>query len=263
MPIKETKSRDNILSKKTLEILELKYNNDFSQYQKAEKEVIDYYSLLEKLKNVNGILENRYENTSQKHTHINLKNNVASIQYSDCTEPLLAYSLEFLALRRIFPFSLNTFLNKNKDKDLKNVKNVDDARDASRVFTWVKDRILNTQFTLNNISIDREKGGFLYSTSMRDKSYGNVLQFVTGKIDKNKILQISGTDLKDNLVNLSNDYHSLFGYFMMFGFTEFYARCTCPDYVRKYSKKVGISNYFCPHILYSMAQMPYYMLYAL
>ena len=48
---------------------------------------------------------------------------------------------------------------------------------------------------------------------MRDKSYGNVLQFITGKIDKNKVLQISGTDLKDNLVNLSNNYASLFWLF--------------------------------------------------
>lgn len=245
--------------------LEEKYDGNVLFYNDAEKDVKEQLALIKKLKLVNNIAESVSLNSYQKHTHVDLSNKIASIELDDGPEALLGYSLEFLSVRRIFPHSLVTFLDKNKNRDLRNLDRNDYKKvdEANKVFNWVKDRVLNNQFALGNISLDRSSGVFRYNTSIRDNNFGSTLQYITAQIDKNRLFKIPGTDLKKNLLDLSKDYSSLFSYFMAFGFTEFYARCTCPDYIKKYSKRNGIQNYFCPHILYSMSQMPYYLIYAL
>jgi hypothetical protein len=255
--------KETQLFKMVMNRLDEKYNGDIFHYNDAENDVKSQLQLIRKLKSVNTIHESKnIANKYTKHTHIDLTNNLAEIEYSDCPEALLGYSLEFLSVRRIFPHSLVTFLDKNKARDL--AKMDPTKRDeATKVFTWVKDRVLNTQFALGNISLDKSSGIFKYNTSIKDLTFGSTLQYMTAHIDKSRVMQIPGTDLKKNLLELSHDYNSLFSYFMAFGFTEFYARCTCPDYIRKYSKRNGISNYFCPHILYSLSQMPYYLIYTL
>jgi len=255
--------KENQFFKLVMNRLDEKYNGNIFHYNNAENDVKSQLQLIRKLKSVSAIYESQnITNKYTKHTHIDLNKKIAEIEYSDYPEALLSYSLEFLSVKRIFPYSLVTFLDKNKDKDLAKL-NPSKRDEANKVFTWVKDRILNTQFTLGNISLDKESGVFKYSTSIRDNNFGTTLQYMTAIIDKSKVIQIPGTNLKKNLLELSHDYSSLFAYFMAFGFTEFYTRCTCPDYIKKYSKKNGISNYFCPHILYSLSQMPYYLIYTL
>ena len=243
--------------------LDEKYDGDIFHYSDAESDVKNQLQLIKKLKAVNNIHESKSIETSYtKHTRVDLNRKVAELEYSDCPEALLGYSLEFLSVRRIFPHSLVTFLDKNKARDLAKLE-PSKVDEATKVFTWVKDRVLNTQFALGNISLDKSSGVFKYNTSIKDNNFGSTLQYMTAHIDKSRTIQIPGTDLKKKLLYLSKDYSSLFAYFMAFGFTEFYARCTCPDYIRKYSKRNGISNYFCPHILYSLSQMPYYLIYTL
>ena len=109
------------------------------------------------------------------------------------------------------------------------------------------------------MNLDKKNGIFTFTTSMQDRNYGAVKQFITVKYDKNKKLKIPTTDLTGTIKELSDKYNMLLMYFMMFGFNEIYCRCTCQDYILKYSKRQGISNYFCSHILYSLVQMPWYL----
>ena len=163
-----------------------------------------------------------------------------------------------LTLLALIPFILALVFNSMGLSKLKKAKSVDEQTEAARILTWAKSRILNTQFQVNSLSIDRKDGILTYNTTTRDNSFGATLQYITAKIDKNKLVTIENLGIKKPILDISRDYNTLFTYFIMFGFTEFYARCTCSDYYSKYSKKRGIQNYFCSHILYSMAQFPWY-----
>jgi hypothetical protein len=243
--------------------LDEKYNGNIFHYNDAENDVKSQLQLIRKLKSISRITESQNpKNIYSKHTYVDLNNKSVEIEYSDSPEVLLSYSLEFLSVRRIFPHSLVTLLDKNKSRDLSKIE-PNKLNEATKIFTWVKDRVLNTQFSLGNISLDKNSGIFKYNTCIKDMTFGSTLQYMTARIDSSRVMQIPGTNLKKNLLELSQDYSSLFAYFMAFGFTEFHVRCTCPDYIRKYSKRNGISNYFCPHILYSLSQMPYYLIYTL
>lgn len=244
-----------------MSLLHEKYNDNLLNYNKAENDIIEKNNLINKLHKLNSninIIEDNMSNT--KFTYVNLLNKTTSINYNNVPEPLLSYSLDFLNVKHIFPYPLETLLNIHKNKDKQTHHNSDEAKN---VIQWVRNRVLTTNISLMNLSIDKKTGIFRYNTSMRDSSYGSVLQYFTAKLDNNKIVNIDGTKLRGKIIDLSNDYSSLFTYFILLGFTEFYARCTCFDYVRKYSKRYGIANYFCPHILYTMTQMPYYLMYIL
>lgn len=255
---------DDIYGDEILSLLANKYNNNFNYYDEAQQEVHNKYDMLNKLRGVSAISSNtKQSNKYQKITHIDLVNKTASLNFSDAPDPILAYSLEYLTVRRIFPYSLNQFLDINKNKDMNKAKTNDQKEEARRVIEWTKDRVLNTQFSLSNISLDKNSGIFKYNTFMRDSNYGPIMQFMNCKMDVNRQLKIPGTKQEGKLIDLAHKYDTLFAYFMMLGFTEFYVRCTCQDYVKKYSKRDGMMNYFCPHILYSMAQLPYYLIYAL
>lgn len=255
---------DDIYGDEILSLLANKYNNNFNCYDEAQQEVHSKYDMLNKLRGVSAISSNtKIKNNYQKVTHIDLLNRTATLNYSDTPEPLLAYNLEYLSVRRIFPYSLNTFLDIHKGKDMVRAVTNDQKEEARRVVEWVRSRVLTTQFSLSSLSMDKNTGIFRYNTNVRDQNFGPVSQFMSCRMDVNKELKISGTRQAGKLKDLAKKYDSLFAYFMMLGFTEFYARCTCGDYIKKYSKRDGMSNYFCPHILYSMAQLPYYLLYAL
>ena len=55
------------------------------------------FMILKKLKKADGLLNSKVINNFQKHTYVNLNTNIASIQMSDCTEPLLAYFRIFIS----------------------------------------------------------------------------------------------------------------------------------------------------------------------
>lgn len=252
---------------KILKVLEEKYDGNIHKYKDAERDVITSDMLNKKLKKISAInksIENmKYSYT--KYTHIDLKTMTASVAITDTPECLLAYNLDFLKIKRIFPFPLQYLLDKSKSIDLSKVnkKDNDKTKEATKVLEWVKQRVLGNNFVLNNLSINKNTGQINYNTMYRDPNYGGTLQYLTAFIPKDKIVEITGTDLKKSAYELSKSYDSLFLYFSMFGFTDFYIRCTCQEYVKRFSKKHGIANYFCPHILYSLAQFPYYMMYAL
>jgi len=256
--------KENAFNNLVYKFLEENFNGNVLRYHDAENMAKEHLELIRKLKKINSISVTANTANSvvyQKHTHVDLKNNIVSIEYDEGPEALLAYNIDYLTVKRILPFPLTTFLDKTRAKD-KKIEN-EKKEEASAVFRWVKDRVLNNYFSISNISLDKNSGIFRYNTSMRLGENSPTIQFITAQMEKNKIFSIPGTDLKKSLFELSKDYYSLFSYFMVFGFTEFHARCTCSDYVKKYSKRNGIANYFCPHILFSLTQLPYYLIYTL
>lgn len=248
------KNYDRLVKK----ILVSKFNNDISYFKDAEIFAQKYIKTLNTLKKIE---EFGYINQSvklSKYTNIDFINKEISLSYSDNPEALISQTLEFLSVKKVLPYSSSQFIEKLKEKDRKELHPSDEA---SKVLQWVKDRILNYQFSLSNLSYDRNNGKLSYVTRTRDTDLGSSVQSFTCIVEQNKIIQISSTDLKNNRKELSKDYFSLFAYFTMFGFTEIYAKCTCQEYNQKYGKKLGNANYFCPHILYSLSQLPYYLMY--
>lgn len=247
-------------SKSVMRILNEKYDGNLLRWRDAENELKQTNAFLNKLKDINyisGEISLNKESQDNKVTHIDFNNDMIDLAYTQkLPEPLLAYTLEYLSVKRIMPFSISQLIDNNKNKDYKKKK---DTHEVARVLEYVKERVLTLNFTLQGINLDKKNGIFTYTTSMQDRNYGNVKQFITVRYDADKKLHIPTTDLTGTIQDLSNQYSLLLMYFMMFGFNEIFCRCTCQDYILKYSKRQNISNYFCSHILYSLAQMPWYL----
>ena len=88
-----------------------------------------------------------------KYTHVDLKNKIVSMVFTDSPYPLLGYNIDYLKSRRYFPFGFDVLFERNKTKDLrklKNTNNIDKKQEAKYVFDWVKNRVLNNYFSVNN-----------------------------------------------------------------------------------------------------------------
>ena len=244
-----------------LKTLNEKYDGNIIYYNKAEEDTKEYIKNLKKLKSTTTLANSFVlsDNEIKKHkiTNVNLVEKSVSLIYDENPEIVLAYTLEYLSYRRMFPYSINNLIDKNISKDRKN-----SSEEAENVIKWVKHKILEINFNVAELSLNKNSGLFRFGSIMRDPVYGSLRQEITAQIPSDREINISGT-IKGKPINLAKDYNTLFTYFIMFGLTELNARCNCPDYIRKYSKRRGIGNYFCPHILYSMAQLPYYMMYVL
>lgn len=260
--------KENQFDRYVNKILDNIYGGNILYYKQAEEEA---KNLLKIRKNINefvsqtSLLSKEIKTPYNKYMHIDLKKQIVSTLLTEATDAILGYNLEFLRTRRFFPMSLNEFIDKiiNKDKKKIDYKDFDKSKEAKRVFEYVKERVINSYFVLNNIMIDRNRGVIEYVTSSRDYDYGNVIQYITIKVPNDLDVNVKFSGLKDKPSKLIKDYESLFTYFTLFGFSEIYARCTCPNFVRKHSRKYGVANYFCNHILYSMMQLPYYIMNAL
>jgi hypothetical protein len=255
------------------ELLDKKYNGDITKYDIAEKEVEKMYLVKQRLSKLNtNIAEvkdlfSTKPTSYNKTTYVNLLSNTMFIDESPIeniySSPILAYSYDYLSVRRIFPYSISTYLNKCREKDVMKDRSKDHQDEVYKLFDWVRSRVLDNQFTLNSVSVNKNNGVLQYNTTTKDNNFGVVTQYISAVIDPTRLINIPGTDISGKALDLSKNSALLFNYFIMFGFTEFYARCTCQDYYRKYAKKRGIANYFCSHLLYSLAQFPYYAMYYL
>lgn len=256
--------KENQYFNNVMKIIDKKYSGNILYFKQAED---DYNSIrrLSKCIEKTSVCINESINTSQefvKYTYMNLDKNLIAYDYVETPGIILGYSLENLAVKRILPKSLSSFIDKCKFKDYQNHPR-SDYNELDKVYAWVKHRILDMQFNLKSISLDRKNGKFEYNTTVKDSEFGTIQQFITAKIDKSRNVRVTNTDLYGRPYDMANNYYMLFSYFMMFGFTEFYAKCTCNDYVKKYNTKITTQNYLCPHILYSLTQMPYYLMYTL
>ncbi len=264
MPSVLRHERENQFSKLVLSILNDSYGGNVLKYKDAERDARDFTQLSKKLRRA-AALEldlSKVKSPYLKYTHVDLKNSVVSVVLTEYPEVLLGYNIDYLKSKRFFPFGLDYLFQRSKFKDLRKVRDSrDKEQEAKYVFNWVRDRVLNNYFSVSNIQVDKKLGRVEFSSNFRDQNYGMTIQNIVAKIPNDKHLNISG--LKGTALELSRDYDTLFLYFSMLGFTEIFARCSCPEYVRKHSRKYGISNYFCSHLLYSIMQFPYYLMYVL
>lgn len=254
--------RTDKFHKMVLKTLNEKYNGNIIFYDKAEEDTKEYIKNMKKLKTTaslaNSFILSESELKDCKITNVNLKEKSVSLVYDKNPELVLAYTLEYLSYRRMFPYSINNLIDKSINKDRKS-----SPEEVENIIKWVKHKILEINFNVAELSLNKDLGLFRFGSIMRDPLYGSIRQEITAQIPSDREINFSGTSIKGKPIDLAKNYSTLFNYFIMFGLTEFNARCNCPDYIRKYSKRRGIGNYFCPHILYSMAQLPYYMMYVL
>lgn len=264
MPSVLRHEKENQFSKLVFSILNSDYGGNILKYKDAERDAQNFIKLSKKLRKTTIISSSfsKVKNPYVKYTHVDLKKSVVSIILSDSPEAILGYNIDYLKAKRYFPFGLDFLFQRSKSRDLRKIKNDrDKEQEANYVFNWVRDRVLNNYFSVSSVRIDKNAGKVEFNSNFRDPNYGMTIQNITAKLPSDKQVNISG--LKGTPLELSKDYDTLFMYFSMLGFTEFYARCTCPEFMRKHSRKYGISNYFCPHLLYSLMQFPYYVMYTL
>lgn len=257
--------KENQYFNNIMKIINTKYNGNILYYKQAENDYNDIKSLSKHIEVTQNYINSSINQNNLeyiKYTYMNLHKNIIAYDYIETPGIILGYNLENLAVKRILPKSLSSFIDKCKFKDYKQ-NSYDKYDEISKVYAWVKTRILDMQFNLKSISLDRKNGKFEYNTTVKDSEFGTIQQFITARIDRSRNVRVTNTDLYGKPYDIANNYHMLFSYFMMFGFAEFYAKCTCNDYVRKYNTKIATQNYLCPHILYSLTQLPYYLMYTL
>ena len=242
-----------------VKIIDESFEGDRKHKHEAEEIYVSRKSHLRKLKSASNILSSiavlKEGNEECKTSHFDLVNEEVSLFYPLESPAILGYSLDGLNCRKIFPISITSLINKNIARDRSNPKNSKEALDEIQRF--LKNFCSSYNLTVSRVDLNKGTGVFNFETIQRDNLYGSVKQYMTVVLDKNKQFQLN--TIKDNVGKLSMDYRSLLSFFTLFGFGEIYAKCTCRNYLSKYTKKRGQQNYYCPHLLYSMSMFPYYL----
>lgn len=241
------------------QILDKEFNSNPAYLKEAEKKLDSNIAAIKKYKVFNNILSSIKTNTNtieNKTTNIDFINKNMCLCYSAESISILGYSLGSLSNHKIFPVNISSLFNKNINFDINRSKTVDEIEKIRHIETFLKNFYSKYNLTVNRIQKDTNNGIIYFETNQIDAIFGTSRQYISIKLDSNKIFSIK--NIKDNLKNLSNDYKSLFSFFMLFGFSDIYAKCSCKNYMSKYNKKLGIQNYLCNHILYSMSMFPYY-----
>jgi len=255
--------RTDKFHKLVIETLHEKYDGNIVYYDRAEQDAKDHIKNIRKLKNA-ALTANTVTSPTDlkkyKVTNLDLEKKIVTLSFVNESEILLAYNLDYLTYSRILPYTVNTFLDKSKSRDLQKHKSSDEVE---TVVNWVRQKVLGLNFSVTQLSLDKSNSVFSFGSTMSDPLYGTLMQNITARIPSDKDFAIGAANLKGKPVDLAKDYESLFNYFMMFGLTEVHARCNCPDYYSKYMARKGIANYFCPHLMYAMSQFPYYLMYTL
>jgi hypothetical protein len=155
--------------------------------------------------------------------------------------------------------SIASLLNKNIVMDKSKYGSYDES--VKKITRFINNFIGKYRLTVNTIQKNTSNGSIQFDTTQIDPILGNCRQYIN--IILNKDFKLSIDDLDNTVGNFSKDYKSLFSYFSLFGYSNIYSRCTCKNYLSKYSTKRGMQNYMCSHILYSMSLFPYYLTYVL
>lgn len=255
--------KEKLFIEKVFKRLDDKYNGNINFYKQAEKDVKEQEFLASKLKKASLLAHNIEEKDSNKHIIFNLKHKKIYESYSNKElNPILSYSLDFLSTRKILPFTFNELTTKTYYKEYSKAKNFDEKAKLSRILQWVS---LRSQWNiqLQNCTLDKKNGILTYTTQVKEPNVGNFMQNITILLDKNKKIDINGYDTAQYVKDAALDFNMLYKYFILLGGNEIYTRCNCHEFNRKYSKKYGMSNYICSHLMFSLTQLPYYVYYLL
>lgn len=239
-------------------ILKTRYDDDIHKLKEAQKD-LDFEINLNKnkkaLNKINICLNNNIIDNKEKYTYVNFKKDEMFLTNINTLENIiLSQSIDYLAMQRILPITVTSFFNIMKEKDYNKKTN---KNDVFQIFNYIRDRICSKNITLSNISINKNTGVIDYSTTTMDGIYGGLKQNFLIRADIKRSVNLNNL-INGKIENLIKDYNLLFSFFTLFGFNEIYARCNCPEYNRNYNKRVGMGNYFCNHLLFSMSLFPYY-----
>lgn len=241
-------------------ILSSKYDNDPRMIRSAERDYANKVKTIRLLRKASTILASigvqAEGSADSKTTIIDLKTKELSLSYPNVSSALLAYSLDTVAQRKIFPMTISNLFTMNVSQDIRKHNKSDITRDLKDLYTFFRNFYSRYNITVSKIQKDANKGTIQFETMQTDQMFGATRQYITISLEKYK--QFEFKDFSGDIVTLAKDYKSLFSYFALFGFSEIYARCTCRNYLRKYNKKLGMQNYFCPHIMYSLSMFPAY-----
>lgn len=244
---------------KLVKILNDRFNGDLNKLKEAE-EYLNFEKKIDKERKVfvaaNRTIELIDEDNKKikdKVTYVDTKNNEISL--TDAKNSLvLGYNMDSYSMMRISPITITSFLESLKSKDLAKSNN---KGEVLNILNFVKSRIVSRNISLSGLHIDKTNKIIEYSTNIVDQQYGSVRQYITSKADLNSIVTISSM-MNKKVDYWASEYKTLFAFFTLFSMNEIYFRCTCPEYNRKYSKRLGIGNYMCNHILNSISMFPYF-----
>lgn len=254
--------KENLFINKVFKRLDEKYNGNINFYKQAEKDIKEQENLLSSLKKARLFACNSNEK-DKKHIIFDLKDKKIYESFSNRElNPILSYSLDFLSTRKILPFTFNELNMRTYYKEYSKAKNFEEKAKLAKILQWVQ---LRSQWNiqLQNCSLDKKNGILTYTTQIKEPNVGNFMQNITILIDKNKKLDINGYNTSQYIKDTSLDFKMLFNYFILLGGNEVYTRCNCNEFNRKHSKKYGISNFMCSHLMFSLTQLPYYVYYLL
>jgi hypothetical protein len=255
--------RENLKNNNIREILNSKFGGNPLFLREAEKIEETRNANFKKMKKISNILSaiNVAENGSieSKTTNIDLKNKEISLFYPIESPNMLAYSLTEIGYRKVFSTSIANILNRNLSNDRSKHGAYDDR--VKKITKFINNFIGNYRLTVNNIQKNESNGIVQFDTTQLDPTFGTCKQYIS--VILNKDAKFSINDIEDKVGGFSKDYRAMFSYFMLFGFSNIYTRCTCKNYISKYSQKRGIANYMCQHVMYSMSMFPYYFTYVL
>jgi len=249
--IRENKEFDGIQK-----ILESKYDGNLFRLKEAED---DYYFLNNLTKCYNKINQIRKEpiiSSDKIYTLIDFNMNESSI--ITCKNPILSSSLDSIAYRRLLPDRPSNIFNILKQKEKTKTK---DTGKLDKLFYLIQNMASKSSFQVISITNDKANGIIKYTTSQNDVIHGNTRQYSTIYLNKNNFINFDNL-VKGELKTLLKN-QMLYAFFMMYGFSKFFTRCTCREYLNNVSKRDNNANYFCNHIMWSTTMMPYYLYYSL
>ena len=244
------------IEEKTREILASDYDDNMFNYFDARKQAINLIKQKQKISTIVSI-SNNDENIKEKYTYYDSFDHTISFVEND-KNIILSHPLNFFMVRKILPISLDSLINKVKDYDLR--KNYGNKNKVNNIIKDISERIYSRNFIVKRFS-ENTPGSYVFETSQFQKNEGMCSQYVYVKIDGNKLVELKDKT-KKSIKNLSKEYRSLLMYYTIFDSNEIYMRCTCRDYTQKRGKKeFGSTNYMCNHLMWSVANLPYYLTY--
>ncbi len=146
-----------------MKIINTKYNGNILYYKQAENDYNDIKSLSKHIEVAQNYINSSINQNNLeyiKYTYMNLHKNIIAYDYVETPGIILGYNLENLAVKRILPKSLSSFIDKCKFKDYK--QNSYDKYDEIRnKFGSLTDKALQTIFSCFQLSIIKVRVIFL------------------------------------------------------------------------------------------------------
>jgi len=235
-------------------ILNEKYDGNLFKLKDAEE---DYRIICELNKCHNKVRQIKKEPIiSSERSYTLIDFNQDELSYVVNQQPILSASLDSIAYRRLLPDRpSNIFLR------LRQKENSKGTRNADKIFTFLQNLVMRSNFQVSSIVNDRANGIIKFNTIQSDAIHGSTRQYATIYLNKNAYVNMD--ELVRGELKRLLDNQMLYAFFTLYGFSKFFIRCNCREYLNNFSRKDSGANYFCNHAMWSMSVLPYYLYYSL